>query len=488
MLNFKSFLKENLIPSQEYLLESDLLEEQWLLLTEESAGQKTEADDKGKLYELLTSGYMHPQTEEKFHPNPNSSGFKLPEHHRSESENPDHAGTPQQVHDKLRKKVGEAAYQEINRHAHEMSGHIKKDLAKKGHIGKDGMELGESFWTSNPDKINKNGQAIGGDHMATTGIHDPNAKGDFMVRLHKRGADGKLIMGEDGKPKIFGHKAFSAKYGYQKKANLANMGLDTMEKHANLASGSLDVHQIEHKKKMDGLNYDGSADQRNIQTKIDEMPLEDTVNKKGEKVPGIHSEFKRLSAQHAEKPLSGKDKIMHEHLGKFLEAGKTYPGGLNSLKIYAQGRAAEARKSADDATKIITKHVADGLHGNEPNTEEGNKARDARLRETLHKIVSPPTAIEHSIVHTHVQRDGSAAHHIIPMAGMGESHTSRFTGLHVSHKGANNIVIKGRLNEPGHPKHDTVMNVATLSAKTGSGAHKGRVFTAKLENQKTEEQ
>jgi len=486
MINFKSFLKESTILSQEYLLEEDLLEEQWHLLNEETAGKKTEADDKGKLYELLTSGYMHPGTKEGFHADPNKPGFSLPAHHRSESENPDHAGTPQQVHDKLRKKVGEAAYQEINKHSHQMSSELKSHLKKKGLIDKDGLEVGESFWTSNPDKINKNGKQVPGDHMATTNIFDPNAKGDFMLRFHKRGPDGKIINDESGKPKHFGHYALSAKYGYQKKANLANMGLDTMENHANLPSGSLDTYQVDHKKKMDELNYNGSADQRNIQTKIDEMPLEDTVDKKGEPVLGIKSEHARLSALHAQKPLVGKEKIMHEHLGKFLESGKSYPGGVKALKLYAEGRAAAARKSADDTTKKITKDIAVGLHGNEPNTPEGNKARDSRLRDTLHKIVSPPTSIEHAIIHSHVQQNGEAEHHIVPMQGMGESHTSRFDNLHVSHLGANNISIKGTLNEPGHPKHGKVMSVATLSAKTGSGAHKGRIVNAKLENQKIE--
>ena len=159
---------------------------------------------------------------------------------------------------------------------------------------------------------------------------------------------------------------------------------------------------------------------------------------------------------------------------------------VEALKLYAEGRAAAARKSADDTTKKITKDIAVGLHGNEPNTPEGNKARDSRLRDTLHKIVSPPTSIEHAIIHSHVQQNGEAHHHIVPMQGMGESHTSRFDNLHVSHLGANNISIKGTLNEPGHPKHGKVMSVATLSAKTGSGAHKGRIVNAKLENQKIE--
>ena len=77
MLNFKSFLKE------------DLIKEDLLLEAESSA---VESDDKGKLHELLLAKYLHPEQ-------------RLPEHHRSESDNPDHAGTPEQVHKKLQDKM-----------------------------------------------------------------------------------------------------------------------------------------------------------------------------------------------------------------------------------------------------------------------------------------------------------------------------------------------------------------------------------------------
>ena len=69
MLNFKSFLKEE------------------TLLLEKAETADLEADDKGKMHELLLSKHLQPAT-------------TLPEHHRSFSDNEDHAGTPEQVHDR----------------------------------------------------------------------------------------------------------------------------------------------------------------------------------------------------------------------------------------------------------------------------------------------------------------------------------------------------------------------------------------------------
>jgi len=452
MLQFKDFLKEE-------------------FLIEDTAGKDTQADDKGKLYEILKAGYMHPDTKDKgsHHEDTNHPDFNLPEHHRSESENPDHAGTPKQVHDKLRKKVGEAAYQEINKHAYEMHKEQKKIVNKK-YPAKEGFVIGGSYWTSNPDKVNKKGEKIPGDHFKTTGIHDPNAKGDSMTEMHKVDKDGKKILDDNGKPKVFGHLAWSDKYGYTAKANLANMGLDTMEQHANLESGSLDKHQVAHKKKMDELGYTGSADQRNTQTKIDEMGVNDKVDAKGKKILGAKSLYKEMTAKHKVKPLEGKEKTMHEHLKMYLDyINNAEHGTPMHNEMLAKQRAQQARESADETTKKVTADIAGGL----------KKKSDSELRALVSKVASPETKTEHYIAHSHVQQSGEATHHLMPMAGLGKSHTDNFNDLHVSHTGANNIVIKGTPKEGGKPK-----NVMTLGTKTGSGAHKGRVMTAKLDNHK----
>jgi hypothetical protein len=458
MLKFKDFLKEE-------------------FLVEDTAGKDTKADDKGKLYEIIKAGYMHPDTKGGWHQDPEHPDFHLPSHHRSESENPDHAGTPKQVHDKLRKKVGEAAYQEINKHAYEM--HLKqKDVVEQEYPSSEGYVHGNSYWTSNPDKINKKGEEIPGDHFKTTKKFDANAKGDSMTEIHKVDKDGKKILDEDGKPKVFGHLAWSDKYGYTKDANFANMGLDTIEKLAKIKSGSLDAHQQEHLDNMDSLGHTGSADTRNIQTKIDEMGVNDTVDAKGKKVLGAKSLHKELSAKNKIKPLEGKEKTTHEHLGMYLDyINNAEHGTPKQNEMLATQRAQQARESADNATKKIAKDIHSGLSSQ---TEQEH-------RENIINIISPKTLTKHFISHSHVQEDGTANHSITAMDTLARDHLARFDegSIEVAkHTGSNNIVYKGRLNEPGHPKHGQMVNVATLNVKTGSGAHKGRVVTAKLNNLK----
>jgi len=214
------------------------------------------------------------------------------------------------------------------------------------------------------------------------------------------------------------------------------------------------------------------------------MPLEDTTDKKGKVTKGILSTHKELSDKHAETPLKDKEKMMHEHLGKFIEAGKTYPGGIKALKIYAEGRASRARESADEATKKITQEVADGLKGPASETTE---AKDTRLRNMLRKMVSPPTATKTFFVKSTAGRDGNAEHTVKPLDNLADTHLDDFKDLDISHRGANNFNVTGILNRPGHPKHEQRVNVSTHAAKTSSGAHKGRVFTTKLENEKNEE-
>ena len=94
MFTFKTFLKEQSITEE--------------LLLEAAASASAANDDKGKLHELLLAKYLHPET-------------RLPDHHRSESENDDHAGTPQQVHDRLNEKMGPAAMNEIRGHSKQSS-------------------------------------------------------------------------------------------------------------------------------------------------------------------------------------------------------------------------------------------------------------------------------------------------------------------------------------------------------------------------------
>jgi len=98
-------------------------------------------DDKGKMFELLLAKHLHPNN-------------TLPEHHRSQSENPLHSGTPEQVHDKLKERMSSAAYAELSRHAKQSADQFKETFPHK---------ITNVHWTSNADKEKK-----AGDHEKTT--------------------------------------------------------------------------------------------------------------------------------------------------------------------------------------------------------------------------------------------------------------------------------------------------------------------------------
>jgi hypothetical protein len=422
MLNFKSFLKE------------EVLKEDLLLEAESSS---VESDDKGKLHELLLAKYLHPQE-------------KLPEHHRSFSDNADHAGTPEQVHQKLKDKIPSAAYNEIDRHAKQSADAFKQSMQDQGHIG-DHAHIGNVHWTSNADKAN-----VAGDHEKTTGVKDVNSNADLIVTLHDK----------EGKP--VGHHGISAKYGSQE-PNYRNPGLDSLEKTAKLPTGSLRVAHDIHTANMEKLHYTGSADQRNIMTKIDEMSLEDSVNAKGKPVPGMRSEYARLSAQHAEKPLRDKNKTMHEHLGKFLQAHDSLPKKERPAFLQsATQRAALARQSNNEKNTQIMQQFTAGI----------SKHTHEELANIIRQNVSPNTHIPHTIVHSKVKDDGTAQSVIKPMHSLADEHLSQFEpgSLKVYPGKGTAVAIKGI-----HAKTKKPVVAARYTVKASSGAHKSPVGTFKLQ-------
>jgi hypothetical protein len=305
MLNFKSFLKEELL-NEELLLEAE--------------SSNVESDDKGKLHELLLAKYLHPNEQ-------------LPEHHRAFSENPDHAGTPEQVHEKLKAKIHPAAYSEIDKHARQSAEVFKNSMKEHGHIG-DHAHIGNVHWTSNADKEN-----TVGDHEKTVGVKDVNSNADLIVTLHDK----------NGKP--VGHHGISAKYGSQE-PNYRNPGIDSLEKTAKLAPGTLNAPMDVHHKHMESIGYEGSADQRNNRTKIDEMSL-DEIRKK-------HAEGE--AAIKAGKVFAGKKKNMHEHLAKFIQAHDSLPKKEQEAFLHqAKMRAETARASNLAARTKMAQHFASGL-------------------------------------------------------------------------------------------------------------------------------
>ena len=213
------------------------------MLKEESENEKN--DDKGKLHELLLAKHLHPKNQ-------------LPSHHRSESDNPDHAGTPTQVHDKLKNKMSEHEYHSIDSHAKQTAKSVMNHLHKNGHIPKDHV-VHDIHWTSNRDTEKK-----AGDHEKTTGTKDVNSNADLII-THRHKNDKKAE-----------HKHFigvSAKYGSQK-PNYKNPGLDALEKHAGHPAGTYTKIQKAHEDKMSHSGYPGTQAARHKQYKEDKKVLD----------------------------------------------------------------------------------------------------------------------------------------------------------------------------------------------------------------------
>lgn len=400
MLNFTSFLKEE-------------------FLVERALSSDVESDDKGKLHELLLAKYLHPNTQ-------------LPMHHRSESENDEHAGTPQQVHDRLKKKIGDAAYNEIDSHSKQTAEAVKKQLTEKGHTG-NGVHVGDVHWTSNADKPNKPG-----DHEKTTGIKDINSNADLILTLHDK--NGKKV----------GYHGISAKYGVNE-PNYRNPGLESMENTAGLEKGSLKALTDNHHKHMEKLGYGGSADQRNIQYKIDKMGID--------KARQEHAKHQAILDQG--KTLSKKNKTMHEQLSEYIRVhdGMKSDKKRAEFEQAAKSRAAQAEASSLVAKQAVAKHFTEGLA----------KKSDSELRDVVRNHVSAPTHIPHTVAHSKVKDNGTADSIVKPAHGIADDHLAKVNNLHVVHQGTS-AVIRGT-----HADTGKTVRVATMTAKSSSGPHKGIV-------------
>ena len=215
---------------------------------EESASSEVANDDKGKLHELLLARHLHPEG-------------KLPNHFRAESVKKDHAGTPTEVHDKLKAKIHSDAYKEIDNNAKQLAHHVRSHLEKNGHIPKGG-HIASVHWTSNRDTEN-----VAGDHEKLTGHKDSNSNADLIVSVHKNG-------------KHHSHHGISVKYGSQKKPNLKNSGVDSLEKQAGLPKGTFAHHQKEHDSNLRELGYKGNRRENHDQHRIDRNSTNPKIKKK----------------------------------------------------------------------------------------------------------------------------------------------------------------------------------------------------------------
>jgi hypothetical protein len=278
MLGFLEFLSEAKKPSQ-------------------AKSAKTLSDDKGKLHELLLAKHLNPSS-------------KLPSHWRSKSE--EYGGTPTQVHARLKKKVGAAAYKEIHDNAKNTASAVMEHLHENGHMK--GHEITNIHWTSNRDSEHNPG-----DHERTTGVKDKNSNADLILTFgHKKTGNKKFI-------------GISAKYGSQSKPNLKNSGLDSLEKESGVEKGSYTNLLNQHKAHVETLGYTGTSKQKHAQYKKDIAEREAHKEANGGKLEGFKSSSKKAAA--ALKRATDAEQSSHKVRTEMAGAHRTALSGKNDQEL-----------------------------------------------------------------------------------------------------------------------------------------------------------
>jgi hypothetical protein len=396
MLNFSEFVPE------EYLLEMAAL------------SSALSSDDKGKMHELLLAKHLNPKKN------------KLPEHWRSQSDNPDHSGTPEQVHDKLRNKIGEAAYKEIDSHARQTAQTLVDHLYKGGHIPKD-HAISKVHWTSNRDTAKK-----AGDHEKTTKIKDVNSNADLILTAHHK--SGK------GDPKFIG---VSAKYGGQAEPNYKNDGLDALEQKSKLAKGTLTRIQRVHDDDMEAsLGYSGSRKQRHSDYKIGRELIKSEKDAQKEKFE--------------------------------MKYGPKAKGFEYKPKHKEAKRALAAEESSLASRTKMARSFEKGL----------SNFSDEDLRGFVRHQVAAPTVHHHVVAFSHVQDDGSAVSHVKNSDEIADTHLNNYTNLKIRKGNGISSDIVGTYNNPTHKDHGKQVVIARQNFKASSGPHQGTAGSFKLEGTK----
>ena len=421
---FKSFLLEATL-YEDYLLEAD-------------KQAKVSNDDKGKLKELLLAAHMHPETTDK--------NLRLPSHYRAEGEEAvamGHAGSPQDVHDKLRKKIGEEEYQKIYAHAKQTAGATLDWMKENGHLDKNTM-VGDVHWTSNRDRENK-----AGDHENLVGQKDINSNADLIVSVHKKNKDGT-------RGDLIGYHGISAKYGTNANPNYKNPGMDSLEKMSGLREGRINEIMAPHHKYMENLGYHGTIDERHAQYKMQQMPISESRDM----LAKLKTKVKKGEQLNAE------EQAFHTHLPSFIETHDAHPDAKSRKEFLDNEKAIadKADQSKKDHLKMVSKELQKGMI--EKHGDDGKGSADAALRKQIMSDVSPNTVIPHLVAQTHVQKDGSAESLVHDSADIAKNHLSKFKNLHVATDVSSGVVVRG------YDEANKLHNVATYGLKTQSGPHK----------------
>ena len=422
-----------------YLSEASLYE---VYLMEAEKKAKISNDDKGKLHELLLAAHLHPETTDK--------NLRLPSHFRAEGEEAKaagHAGSPQFVHDKLRKKVGEEAYQQIYAHAKQTAGEVKKTLQEQGHLDKNTM-IGDVHWTSNRDRENK-----AGDHQNLVKQKDTNSNADLIVSVHRKNKDGT-------RGDLVSYHGISAKYGTNKDPNYKNPGTDSLEKMAGLREGRISEIMAPHHQFMEHLGYSGTIDERHAQYKMQKMP----INESKEMLATLKNKVKKGEQ------LTSEEMAMHTHLPSFINMHDSQPTA-KAKKEFLDNERSIADKADESKRKhlgLVSKELTNSLI--EKTKDDGKGSADAALRKQIMGDVSPKTIIPHLVAQSHVQEDGSVNSIVHDSADIAKNHLDKYERLHVATDRTGAVVIRGY--EKGAPAGEKPHTVATYGLKTQSGPHK----------------
>jgi hypothetical protein len=411
-------------------------------------------DDKGKLHELLLAKHLSADKEEKY----------LPQHFRAvseESQNAGHAGTPEEVHDRIREKIGEENYALIDAHAAKTAKAYKDKLKAEGAIGND-SHIGEIHWTSNRDTDKKPG-----DHERLTGVKDINSNADLIATFH------------DSKGNIISRRGISAKYGSGEKPNYKNPGSASLEEMAGLRPGRIEEIMAPHHKLMENLGYYGSMKQRKSQYKVDALVAKHGARHIRNIVAVADIAKKNLEAR---KAVSREDQsLLREHakelpyMKQFLDAHDAHPDPQQFVQS-ARDRAEMAEKSKRNHLAIVGKELQQGIMQRIGQTGEYDpKSVSKQLWEVIRNNVSPKTVIPHDVVHSWAQPNGDVEPIIKNSRNIADDHLHKFENLHVASDSRSNLIIRGT-----HKASGQVRSVATFGLKTQSGPHSSVLATLKL--------
>ena len=309
-----------------------------------SATSKVSSDDKGKMFELLLAHHMS---------HTDNSKKQLPSHHRSENE--EYGGTPQQVHDRLRDKIGEKAYDELHEHARVTADAVMDHLGRQGMLGgSGGHKISDVSWTSNADTEKK-----AGDHEKTTGIKDVNSNADIIATTKNAAGERNFI-------------PISAKYGSEKQPNFRNSGLESLESQAGHPKGTYTRIARDHESKMSELGYEGSKKERHAQYKQDLKSEDPEVQAKVAAAEASSLDARQKMARMHEQGLSRdqhnpelQDAHLRRHIVSQVSAPTVYPHIVAHGHVQSDGTAVPIIHNAADIAnhhldKFAHLHVKQG--------------------------------------------------------------------------------------------------------------------------------